>query len=285
MATSASFDCFFDLPGELREQILGYLLIRPTGVFIGSVPRLLQLNPDDDQEEDDESYGYNYQNDHDGSPEWPVNYFLVSQTFNREATAIFFRENSFHIYATGRKYVPSASEDALQHSAQSSTKPPYWHETGLAPAPGEALLNAPEWIRSRRRIRQVVLYIQRPRGHLEKDIFQPLLDMILAGGLKVLEVRICWYGTRREGVLASAPMQALYRALSDPDLDVARLRVSLRRHEPFWCDLHEGGRQGCGSVRGKSEGWGEEWIDVDVKEIICKHGNVEEQLRIFKVGD
>lgn len=283
MAMPGTFDCFFDLPGELREEILGHLLIRPGGVFIGSVPRLLQPNPDDGQE-DDESYCYDHQNDHDGSSEWPVKYFLVSQTFNREATSIFFRENTFHIYATGRKYILPPPE-YMSSPGQSSTKPSYWHGTSLPPAPGEALLNRPEWVRSRRRIRQVVLYIQRPRGHLEWDIFQPLLDMILAGGLKVFEVRICWYGTRREGVLASAPMQALYRVLSDPDLDIARLRVPLRKHEPFWCGLHKGGRQACGSVRDKSETQKGEWIDVDVGEIIRRHGDVEGQLRIFKVGD
>lgn len=282
MSPPATFDYFFDLPGELREQILGLLLIKQGGIIIGSDKRLLSNSAEDqeDDESDDDELGY----DPEGYSAWPLNYFLVSQVFNREATAVYFRENTFYIQATGRKYVSHHPVDDLKAIYTTGER---FHQHGLSPPPppGEALLNRPEWVRSRRRIRKVVLCVQRPRGSLAADVSAPLLDMILAGGLKVLEVRILWFAARGGRVLASAPMRSLYRVLSDPDLDVARLRVPAGRHEEFWCAFHAGGGPARGCVRA---GGGREtcaWVDVDVGALIREHGGVEEQLRIFKVGD
>lgn len=282
MAPLEIFDYFFDLPGELREQILVYLLVKPHGISLGSMPGILPSAADTLDDVDDEKI-----NEEEGAPPWPLNYFLVSQTFNREATAIYFWRNAFHIVATGRKCVPSP------HSADNA--PPYTnsyphHGTVSFPAPGEALLNTPHWAGSRRRIRNVVLYVQRPRGSIEKDIFEPLLDMILAGGLKSLDVRICWFSPRGQRMLYSSPMRSLYRVLSDPDLDAVRLRVAARAHEQVWCAFHDGGGDGYKCCRAErveklGERHGAGWVDVDVDKLIQTHGDVGDQLRIFKLGD
>lgn len=282
MAVPETFDYFFDLPGELREQILGLLLIKQGGITIGSDQRMLS-NSADDQEEDESDEGGS-ECDAEDCPSWPVNYFLVSQVFNREATAVYFRQNTFYIHATGRKYASHPPVDDLK-AVYTIGERLHQHGAGPPPPPGEALLNRSEWARSRRRIRKVVLYVQRPRGSLSGDVFEPLLDMILAGGLKALEVRILWLAARGRRVLASAPMRSLYRVLSDPDLDVARLRVPAGGHEEFWCAFHKEGGLARGCAKAECEGVKDAWVDVDVGALIREHGGVEEQLRIFKVGD
>lgn len=289
MAVPETFDYFFDLPGELRAQILSLLLVQKCGIIIGSDKRLLS-NTSNDEEDDDDDESDDGQDEYDPESDsaWPVNYFLVSQVFNREATAVYFHDNTFYIQATGRKYI-SHTPSPVDHLQAVYTTGQRFHQHGLGsppPPPGEALLNRPEWARSRRRIRKVVLYVQRPRGSLSADVFAPLLDMILAGGLKTLEVRLPWHARRGWRVLASAPMRSLYRVLSDPDLDVARLRVLAGRHEEFWCAFHERdglARGPCATAGGVGEGLA--WVDVDVGALIREHGGVEEQLRIFKVGD
>lgn len=283
MKISTSFDYFFDLPGELREQILGLLLVKKGGIILAAHRSSLAKGLDDVSSEESDYDGYD--DTSEDSPTWPLNYFLVSQVFNREATAIYFSENNFHISATGRKYSPHPLLDDPRATYAIGQRL-HQHGLGPPPPPGEALLNTPEWERSRRRIRKVVLDVQRPRGSLSVDVFDPLLDMILAGGLKVLEVRIVWFATRGERVLDSAPMRSLYRVLSDPDLDIARLRVPADRHEGFWCDFHGGGGgAGCGRARLKDEGLGSGWFDIDIGAVVKAHGGEEEQMRIFEVGD
>ncbi|KAF3764692.1 hypothetical protein M406DRAFT_70784 [Cryphonectria parasitica EP155] len=235
MTALQTFDYFFDLPGELREQILSYLLVRSHGVGLGSMPGIVPSKADDIETGD--FYDCPKQN---GAPAYPLNYFLVSQTFHDEATSVYFRENSFHIVATGRKYLPTQSglvrvpDQVLEERTRRA----------FLPSPGEALLNRPDWAHVRQRIRKVVLYLQRPRGFLEKEIFEPLLDMILAGGLKSLDVRICWFGSRGQKLLSCPPLKSLYRVLGDPDLDDVRLRVAARAHEQVWCPFHDGGGDG-----------------------------------------
>lgn len=308
MAVLATFDYFFDLPGELREQILMLLLVKPNGIIIGSDPTVRSWNDrdsedesdDDDDEDDDES-------NPDGSPAWPINYFLVNHIFKREATAVYFRENTFHIYATGRKYTPphAPADDPLQALYATGQR---LHRHGTLPPPaapgGEALLNRPEWAPSRARLRSVVLHVQRPgRGALARDVFAPLLAMILGGGLRVLDVRLRWYPRSSAGsssssasgsssssrALASPPMRELYRVLSDPDLDAARLRVPARAHDACWCAFH-GAAAACGGREGqrapdRGDDEDDAWIDVDIGALIRAHGGFDEQQRIFKVGD
>lgn len=302
MAIAETFDFFFDLPGELREQILGHLLVKPDGIKFGSfpeaVPHPVEYSENDGSDDDQDRC------DRDDSPSWPLNYFLVSQTFNREATAIYFRENTFYLWASGRKRAGTTrgfdsqamkSFEDTSHSERRKILP------AICPAACEVLLNTPEWARSRERIRSIVLYIGRPRGALDQNVFQPLSDMILAGGLKSLEVRMYDYSSRPVSFLASIPMQWLYRLLSDPDLDEARLRtlfLDTRHYPTIWCPFLKGGEHVCenhASVglqpdeRSKRAARFTEpdarWFDLDVEALIQKHGAVEEQMRIFKVGD
>ncbi|KAJ4397313.1 hypothetical protein N0V93_001537 [Gnomoniopsis smithogilvyi] len=273
MAVHEHFELFFDLPSELREQVLGYLLIKPRAIQIkqGSDEGNLTSGSDTVEEDEYKAYG----------PRWPLNYFLVSQTFNKEATATYFRENVFHIFPKGTKVLLNRPEYSKGHHPGPS--PLIFKD----PRSGDALLLNPTWTPSVRRIRNVVIYIHRLRDFLERSVFQPLLDMILAGGLKTLEFRV-GFRSRGEGMFTAPPMRCMFRVLTDPDLLVARLCISARNHARLWCPFHAGGGDGsesCGISKGRMEGPRSGWLGVDVAALIRKYGEADDHLRILKVGD
>lgn len=103
-------------------------------------------------------------------------------------------------------------------------------------------------------------------------------------------------------MLASVPMQAMYRVLRDPDLESAKLKVVAGAHEKAWCSFHArhgnstmslpcdgelGGRLGRGRERvvGPPEAGRAEWVEIDLEGLIGEYGKAEEALRILKVGD
>lgn len=275
------FELFFELPSELREQILGYLLIKPEAIQIKQYSNRREfsdsndLNSDSSAAEDeyDESYG----------PHWPLNYFLVSQTFKREATATFFRENVFHIFPRGTK-VFSNRPDYLKrdHDSVGSSSMSF-----KDPRSGDALLLNPAWTPSVQRMRNAVVYIHRLRDFLERSVFQPLLEMILAGGLKTLEFRV-GFRSRGETMFSAPPMRCMYRVLTDPDLLVAKLRIPALNHAIVWCPFHEGGGDGfgsCGISEGRMDAPRSGWLDVDIAALIRRYGEADDHLTILKVGD
>lgn len=228
MAFLQRFDYFFDLPGELREQILSYLVIKPGGVIIGEPgewsqnlarelgqpqKKCVRTGADSsslcsDIDDDDEEGEENGDDDGDDEPgsrrkksKWPLNYFLVSQTFHREVTSIFFRENTFYLLATGRMAtfsrhykaptaagMPFLSVNGGQNNQRhltyarndlhmSDANHRRWVHKRNFEESCEKLLGLARYRDSRRRIRKVVVYIKALRGRLEEDIFLPLGDM------------------------------------------------------------------------------------------------------------
>lgn len=293
-----TFNSFFDLPGELREQILAYLLVKPQGIHINARGKLELLGETSPERRikslplsDDDS-----NDDRQEKPGWPLNYFLVSQTFHREASAVFFGENKFYMYTLarslilrgrgpGRRWWPEPSG-----SGKGRGKGKGGHEHGF------------KHLESLRRIRRVVLYVQRLGGVLE-SLFVPLLkDMTLAGGLKHLDVRLCpsVQGARGPASLwGSSPGRSLLDLLRDPDLDVARLRVCLdlllpggkgkgesREEEgededvASWCPRRKGPD---GRLVTATDREGHVWCDMDVGELVRRYGG--EEVGIFKVGE
>lgn len=104
-------------------------------------------------------------------------------------------------------------------------------------------------------------------------------------------------------MLASVPMQAMYRVLKDPDLESASLKVVAGSHEKLWCPFHAaydnstmswsscesglGGRlkAGIGRMDCPPEGRRARWVEIDLDGLIGEHGEVEDALRILKIGD
>lgn len=285
MALTPAFELFFDLPSELREQTLGYLLVKSQaiqithdsgkiGIHSFSIEQQNESSGCDEDKVDVDVY------EADG-PRWPLNYFLVSQTFNREATATYFRKNTFHIFSKDSKMLYTHPGHLRSHCSQLLAL------SCRGPRSGDALLLNPAWTPSVRRIRNIVVHVQRLRGFLDQSVCQPLLDMILAGGLKNLEFRMA-FRSRGEAMFSALPMRCIYRVLTDPDLLVARLRIPAQNHESAWCPFHENGGDGCESCAistDRLKGPGNGWLDVDVAALIRKYGEIDDQVRILKVGD
>lgn len=278
MAVLEHFELFFDFPSELREQILGYLLIKPEAIQIKQDSDRENLGSDSDTGEEDESETY--------GPRWPLNYFLVSQTFNREATAIYFRENVFHVFTKGTKTLLNRPDYLPKNHCPNFSPLMSFKD----PRSGDALLLNPAWTPSVRRIRNMVIYIHRLRDFLERSVFQPLLGMILAGGLKNLEFRV-GSRSRGESMFSAPPMRYIFRVLTDPDLFVARLSIPARNHAAVWCPFHTDGGSGgdgfesCGISKGRMNGPRTGWLGVDVAALIRRYGEADDHLRILKVGD
>lgn len=87
----------------------------------------------------------------------------------------------------------------------------------------------------------------------------------------------------------------MYRVLKDPDLESARLKVVEGHHEVVWCPFHAGRSKpnslcdtGLGK-RGRSVGPpgrnGVKWVEIGLHGLVGRYGEVEEALRILKVGD
>jgi hypothetical protein len=84
-ADDLKFHCFFDLPSELRLQVLAYLCHSPNGYAVGPSP---EISPDGEVDSADE----------DIPPvEAPMNLFLSSSQLYREASSVFYETNTFHI--------------------------------------------------------------------------------------------------------------------------------------------------------------------------------------------
>lgn len=271
------FDRFFELPGELREQILAHLLVEPAGIHKGERHCFPDTDTESMEDDDDSDSGDDYGCEDDNSDNkrrvgWPVNYFLVSQTFYKEASSLFFGENTFYLYAGVRR---STLFDALSKQGILAPQQQSSRRKGLAGRGGEA-----HYLRSRRRVRHLVLYIQRLGGSLAGLIAPCLQDMVLSGDLRHLDIRVYHLehqGAEKRGALwTSEPATALLRLLRDPDLEVARLRAYFPakssgrlRAMNGWCPLRS--EQGAGG----HDPYTRQWASVDVEELTRRYGEDE----------
>ncbi|KAJ9151898.1 hypothetical protein NKR23_g2705 [Pleurostoma richardsiae] len=317
-----TFYYFFDLPPELREQILTYLCVAPGGVHLGEWCKYPPAPGESSSsssmsEKTDGTAAHDGDDANAGIAPWylpgppaarfPLNLFLVGTQFYREAADVYFGRNAFHVDATTSR----RSLDGIFSS-----------ETGL--------LACPRYAQSRRRIRHVVLVVRRLGGQFQNEAAPWLLDMILCGALRVLDVRLAKPmfasqgpftaplvrpGVRGEGsaaVAAAAALaagegfRALLRLLADPSLERRSLAVAAGGHWTLWCPFHvappEGMREvappvraglvpvvrvlvGDGSDKGGHLGVLDEWLEVDVAALLAAHGGGSEELRILKIGD
>lgn len=217
MFSLQTLDLFFGFPGEIQGQILGYLLTKPKVTHINQTSDL--INPLDGRDEEDDDYG----------PSWPLNYFLMSQTFHREATAVYLRENTFHILSKGTRVLFNTSDTLRGHHGR------------FGPLSMNVLLANAAWSRARQRIRNNVAYMQRPRAFLDESVYQPLLDMIQAGGLEALEFRVGFKARGRSVCIANL-MRSMNSVLANTDLVVANqayLHGIMRSHGVHFMETGE----------------------------------------------
>jgi hypothetical protein len=218
------FECFFDLPPELREQVLSHICVFPNGILVGggvdgrSIPLPVTSPPtsttaavstvthnvtaacitctnqpfpgQEDQtreEEEEEEEGGEH-----ADP--PVNLFLASPVLYREAGDLYYGRNDFHLdlasSSWGRRQQSRLASDLTSSAAPNVNSGP--GPGSLGPGMGALLrlLTHPDTAHARRRIRSAVVYVKR-FGALVLDVLAPALaDMVLNGGLRRLRVDV-----------------------------------------------------------------------------------------------
>ncbi|KAK3694863.1 hypothetical protein B0T22DRAFT_84837 [Podospora appendiculata] len=275
------FHYFFDLPAELRELILQHICLFPDGILVGG-------------------------NSHNDAAGPPLDLFLASSRLMREASDIYYGQNTFHF---------DCRRSRLSQLSAALVDP----DTGLL----DSLAARP----ARRRIRAVVVYVRRLGALLGNVVIPALRNMVLDGGLRALDVRVeqklfCHSVglvfsrtaerfspgslVRGGGNVAAAPpigmpFRMLLGLLADPYLDSTHVRL-LREHRglaavcPYhagdWCkrDLRQQRWRRlvqppgeCASYQEELEGWSC-WVDVDVKGLLEVYRGDEPEFRILSVG-
>ncbi|KAK4105698.1 hypothetical protein N658DRAFT_492184 [Parathielavia hyrcaniae] len=302
--TAQRFEYFFDLPPELREQILSHLCLFPTGINVGGgvdgkvVPMpaapasnasistagahqsthhtstssqsysLLQVDEDKDENEDDENCA-----------EPPINLFLASPVLYREAGDLYYGRNVFHLNCvlslSLRRRVPPRQSSALSK-----------------------LLNDRDTSGARWRIRSAVVYVKRLGGLVQLWLGPVLGKMVLNGALRRVRVDVLAGRSRADpspvmADFASNPaLRALLKLLTDPDMEKAELRVPRRDHARFWCRFHPGGVSeyddgdvACQMVSGRHlSGHGDEFVPVDIHRLVDVCAGDAAEFKIKRVG-
>ncbi|KAK0630033.1 hypothetical protein B0T17DRAFT_527344 [Bombardia bombarda] len=275
------FAYFFDLPPELREQILQHLCLFPNGVFIGThrIPTSPISGPG--------------RRVRAAAP--PVNMFLASPVLYHEAGRIYYGQNTFSLDCRPSRL--TRLHDLLARA-----------ETGLLTSAGARV--------SRHRMRSVVVYICRLGSLLQDCIIPALADMVLSGALKRVDFRLeesvgmpmvmtashlptSASTTSNEPGFVSAPFQALLRLLVDPDMEDTHLRVAARSHPQFWGQYYMHCQSdGLGRQRKKQQQQQQQslafhdgdveaadWVEVDVNKLLERYGGSAAEFRITRVGD
>ena len=296
-----TFEYFFDLPPELREQVLLHVCYFPSGILVklarGAVRPLPAQSAGGAAHRDDDA-GDGDDEDGDGGElaEPPVNLFLASSVLYREAAAIYYGRNVFHLdleaFKWGRKQRNRVLELASTGaSAGSGSGRGSGSKGGRELGAALQLLADPNAAGARRRIRSVVVNVRR-FGAMVQYVLVPVLEaMVLDGGLRKLRVHVPEPGRGYSTEKGNLALRALLVVLTNPDLEKAELTVTREAHASFWCQFHEegaserggGGAAGCDMSRdqgGRRNGRhdGGECLQVDISRLVavCADGNAAE---------
>ncbi|EAQ93439.1 predicted protein [Chaetomium globosum CBS 148.51] len=248
------FEYFFDLPPELRGQILSYICVFPTPILVGGGPggsngsgklrklRRLRRPP-------------------------PTNLFLASPVLHREAGHLYYSRNTFHISFPPPPSCSRKRTRGLPHRPRHQQL----HIDTI-----RRLLTHPDTTHARRRIRAAVVSVRGIGAQLQNVVVPAVADMVLRGALRQLCVNVLGSappsgpllsfkdgpdgeiaysfsggvggdGVGGDGVVGCTDpaLRALLVLLVDPGLRQreggggARLRVLKGWHAPFWCQFHE----------------------------------------------
>ncbi|KAH6650911.1 hypothetical protein F5144DRAFT_66918 [Chaetomium tenue] len=267
-----TFKCFFDLPVELREQILSYICIFPTDILVGSgpggrcvarIPAAADVTQHGDQDQrhdyDDEAkkedpVDYDY-----ADP--PTNLFLASPLLYREAGDLYYTRNTFLFPFI----LPSSCSPGRRRTRHRSPHRPRHQQFGVDAL--LRLLTHPDTTNARRRIRAAVVVVRDVGTQLQNVIVPALTDMVLSGALRRLCVDVMESAPPSGPLLSfkdgpggelvysfgdgvgdggtNPALRALLALLADPGLSEqeqgggVKLRVLRGWHEPFWCQFHE----------------------------------------------
>ncbi|KAL2135493.1 hypothetical protein VTI74DRAFT_8224 [Chaetomium olivicolor] len=281
-----TFESFFDLPTELREQILSYVCLFRTGILVGggedgqtiALPSAVTPHGSDSSTS---TSGHEFQEEYAGPP---LNLFLASPVFYREAGDIYYGRNVFHLE------LASLSTSAWGRIQQKRSRA---RMRALM-----ELLAKPETAGARARICSVVVYVRRFGAAILEMAAPALGDMVLNGSLRRLRVDVREGGrgfelpagemmrVRSMDHTANPALRALLTVLADPDMEKGELRVMKRLHAWFWCQFHEHlvpqGERGCLMLAHKV-GNDDEFLDVDIHRVVEACAGDAAEFRIKRV--
>ncbi|TPX18392.1 uncharacterized protein E0L32_011725 [Thyridium curvatum] len=245
-----SFDRFFDLPQELQEHVLGFLVPQNARILIG--PPLSASLPPGRGVGDGDGGGRDSNDDEDGSISWqtatttargrrarqgcccrprrirdvppPAALRLAHPLLGALAGRMYWAHNEFHL-----NFLPAAEtakpdtyytngDDEQRAASSSSSSEMAAAAAAAAPhaflsssSPPQGSAGAEPSLAARR----LVVYVRRLDERLWAGrVCAALERLVLRGGLRALEVRVLAGGAGGE------PLARLARVLADPDLDL-----------------------------------------------------------------
>ncbi|OLN81765.1 hypothetical protein CCHL11_06877 [Colletotrichum chlorophyti] len=245
--TNTTFDRFFDLPLEIRDQIISYLCLLPNPVQVGPIET--------------------------SEIPFPHDLLLSHPLLYAAGSALFYEQNRFalNLRSGSRAAVERAICDGtpwllsnprarrrIKHLELSPGRLGNVFQSHISPAVADMILNGCL------RHLKLVLY---PTS-ADKVVFSHEVD---AQSMRAAM-------TRRDDAFAqSKPFKALLRLLADPDLETAELYVD-PIHRDFWCEFHEG----VACCKGRRKGpW--QLIPVDWRRLAASYGQ-DHELSIVRVG-
>ncbi|TDZ66072.1 hypothetical protein CTRI78_v003210 [Colletotrichum trifolii] len=257
------FDKFFDLPLEIREQIISYLCLTPLPVQVA--PTATSEIP------------------------FPHDLFLSHPLLYTAASTVFYEQNRFVLNLRGPR---AALERAI--CGGSANEPPCWllanprarrrvrhlelspgrlgnvFQNHISPAVADMILNG-----ALRHLR-LVLY---PTS-TDKVVFGSSSSSSSSNnsGSEVgAQLRRAAMTRHDDAFAQSRPFKALMRLLADPYLETAELLVD-PIHRDFWCEFHEG----VACCKGRPKGpW--QLIPIDWRKLVAGLGQ-DPELNIVRVG-
>ncbi|KAH7027438.1 uncharacterized protein B0I36DRAFT_364641 [Microdochium trichocladiopsis] len=240
---------FFDLPPELRADILGHLVVLPAPIDINL-------------------FGT-------GPPIPALGLFLVSLQMYREASEIFYMENEFIVDSTTHRLPPELIRDGGFLSPQAQDTRRRIHrltvdlrrvggifENSLAPALSDmTLCGTLRYLKIR-------------------------LDLVAPPPVSMLGRRGGPATDKAPDLMTRSPWQALFKLLDDPDLEHVEVWAG-SEHYAIWCPFHETlgdeekqdySQPPVVVARVKSQ----HWIKLDWRAMVNTYGRGH---KILRVGD
>lgn len=247
-----TFGKFFDLPLEIRDQIISYLCL---------VPNPIQIGPTVDTE-----------------IPFPHNLLLSHPLLYATGSAIFYEQNRFILNlrsgpraATERAVCGGTSwllsnrraRRRVRHLELSPGRLGTIFQSHISPAVADMILNG-----SLRHLKLVLYGTSTDKISLADNPNDAVGAQLRRAAM-----------TRRDDAFAqSEPFRALLRLLADPDLETAELYVD-PIHRTFWCEFHEG--VACCQPGRPREPW--QLIPIDWRRIARSCGQ-DHELSIVRVA-
>ncbi|KAK4229703.1 hypothetical protein QBC38DRAFT_83812 [Podospora fimiseda] len=297
---------FFDLPRELRDQILEEICLFPNGVVVhyqdlvvspADVPAEILVRQYMSHEEEKNS-----QEDEEGDlaiveagP--PLDLFLCGcEEIHQSAMEIYYGRNTFHLDL--RRLVKVGSRT---------------HSLGRRLSQSQRFLMSPG--KGRIMIRSLDIYCR--RFSAIGLVIPSLKEMVLGASLRKLQFRILEVARKRSRVweqfrtasmwtrteLTSTPVfKELVELLADPDLKSPRLKVGKDAHHWAWCPYHEEGKTEKQEYSVRPAGVEEriisacapsyttdgrlssnDWLDIDLSKLLKACGGDAAEFKVVKV--